>query len=131
MGFISIGVLFVILFFTLLKLKLFKDSFAYRAQFLGIMMSWAILFGLSSERHTYVIAMVGYAIWYLNIVPTILDKVLLWLNFILLAIFPIDIICPWVVSNFILAKLNMGVIIFAITWGVMVYKTYTSRVAFV
>jgi steroid 5-alpha reductase family enzyme len=25
----------------------------------------------------------------------------------------------------------MGVIIFAITWGVMVYKTYTSRVAFV
>ena len=94
-------------------------------------MSWAILFGLSSERHTYVIAMVGYAIWYLNIVPTILDKVLLWLNFVLLAIFPIDIICPWAVSNFVLAKLNMGVIIFAITWGVMVYKTFTSSTTIV
>jgi len=127
MGFISIGVFFVILFFTLLRLKSFKESLAYRAQFLGIIMSWAILFGLSSERHTYVIAMVGYAIWYLSIVPTIFDKVLLWLNFVLLAVFPIDIICPWVVSNFVLAKLNMGVIIFAITWGVMVYKTYTSH----
>jgi hypothetical protein len=131
MGFISIGVFFVILFFTLLTLKSFKESLAYRAQFLGIIMSWAILFGLSSERHTYVIAMVGYAIWYLSIVPSILDKVLLWLNFVLLAVFPIDIICPWVVSNFVLAKLNMGVIVFAITWGVMVYKTYTFRLIIV
>ena len=126
-GFISIGVLVVILIFTLLKLKLFKESLAYRAQFLGIIMSWAILFGLSSERHTYVIAMVGYAIWYLNIIPTRLDKVLLWLNFILLAVLPIDIICPWAISNFVLAKLNMGIIVFAITWGIMVYKTYTTR----
>ena len=126
MGFISIGVLFLILFSTLLKLKLFKELLSYRAQFLGILMSWAILFGLSSERHTYVIAMVGYAVWYLNIVPNRLDKVLLWLNFILLGIFPIDIICPWVISNFVLARLNMGIIVFAITWGTMVYKTYTS-----
>ena len=127
MGFVSIGVFFLIFLFTLLKLKSFKESFSYRAQFLGIIMSWAILFGLSSERHTYVIAMVGYAIWYLSITPNKLDKVLLWLNFILLGILPIDIICPWVISNFVLAKLNMGIIVFAITWGTMVYKTYTPR----
>jgi hypothetical protein len=90
-------------------------------------MSWAILFGLSSETHTYVIAMVGYAIWYLSIVPARLDKVLLWSNFILLGLLPIDLICPLVISDFVLTKLNMGVIVFAITWGVMVYKTYTSR----
>jgi len=123
MGLISIGILLVILIFTLLKLKLFKESFLLRVQFLGIIMSWAILFGLSSERHTYVIAVVGYAMWYLCITPTRLDKVLLWLNFILLAILPVDILCPWVISNFILAKLNMGVIIFSITWGTMGYKT--------
>ena len=70
--------------------------------------------------------MVGYAVWYLNIVPNRLDKALLWLNFILLGIFPIDIICPWVISNFVLSKLNLGTIIFAITWGTMVYKTYFS-----
>jgi hypothetical protein len=127
MGFISLGVLLVILSFTLLKLKLFKESFLHRAQFLGILMSWAILFGVSSERHTYVIAMVGYAIWYLSSNPTGLDKVLLWINFILLGILPIDLLCPWIVSNFILAKLNLGVIVFTITWGIMVYKTFISR----
>jgi hypothetical protein len=129
MGFVSIGMLFLILFFTLLKLKSFKESFSYRAQFLGILMGWAILFGLSSERHTYVIAMAGYAIWYLSVVPNKFDKVLLWLNFILLCIFPIDILCPWVISNFVLAKLNIGVIVFAVTWGTMVFKTYSSNIA--
>jgi hypothetical protein len=126
-GFISIGILFLILFFTLFKLETFKGSFSYRSQFLGILMGWAILFGLSSERHTYVIAMVGYAIWYLSIVPKRFDKILLWLNLILLGIFPIDIVCPWIISNFILAKLNIGIIVFAITWGTMVYKTYASN----
>jgi hypothetical protein len=90
-------------------------------------MSWTILFGLSSERHTYVIAMVGYAIWYLNTTPDRVDRVLLWLNFILLAVFPIDIICPSAISHFVLYKLNLGTIIFAITWGTMVYKTYASH----
>jgi hypothetical protein len=126
-GIISLGVFFLILFFTLLKLKLFKESFLYRAQFLGIIMSWAILFGISSERHTYVIALVGYAIWYLCSTPARSDKVLLWMNFVLLGILPIDILCPWVISDFILAKLNLGIIVFAITWGNMVFKTYTTR----
>lgn len=127
MGLISLGVLFVILCFTLLKLKLFKESFLHRAQFLGIIMSWSILFGISSEGHTYVIAMVGYAIWYLCSTQTRLEKVLLWMNFVLMGIMPIDILCPRVVSKLILAKLNLGIIVFAITWGIMVYKTYTSR----
>lgn len=127
MGFISLGVLFVILSFTLLKLKLFKESFLHRGQFLGIIMSWAILFSAGSERHTYVIAVAGYSIWYLCSKPTRLDKVLLWINFVLLGIMPIDILCPWVISNFILAKLDLGVIVFAITWMIMVYRTYTSR----
>jgi Glycosyltransferase family 87 len=127
MGLISLGVLLIILSFTLIKLKLFKESFLKRVQFLGILMSWAILFGVSSERHTYVIAIVGYAIWYLSSNPTRSDKVLLWINFILLGILPIDILCPWTISNFILAKLNLGVIVFTITWGIMVYKTFFSH----
>lgn len=126
MGFISLGVFLVIFYLTLRKLKLFKDSFLYRAQFLGIIMSWAILFGLSSEKHTYVIAVTGYAIWYLSVTPVKIDKILLWMNFVLLGILPIDILCPWVISNFVLAKLHLGTIVFAITWGRMVYKTFFS-----
>jgi hypothetical protein len=72
--------------------------------------------------------MVGYAIWYLCSSTTRFDKVLLWINFVLLGILPIDILCPSAVSNLILAKLNLGIIIFAITWGIMVYKTFTSHI---
>jgi len=102
-GLISLGVLFVILIFTLIKLKLFKGSYLLRAQFLGILMSWVTLFGLGSERHAYVIAMVGYAICYLCSVTTRLDKVLLWINFVLLEILPIDILCPPALANLILS----------------------------
>jgi hypothetical protein len=123
MGFISLGVLAIVLILTLLKLKIFQESFNYRVQFLGILMSWAILFGVSSEGHTYVIAMAGFAIWYLSIVPDRFDKVLLWTNLVLLGILPIDLICPYVISHLILAKLNLGVIVFTITWFNMVYKT--------
>jgi hypothetical protein len=126
-GVISFGVLFLILLFTLIKLRLFKESFLHRSQFLGILMGWIILFSTGSERHTYVIAVVGYAIWYSCSNPTRLDKVLLWINLLLLGILPVDLICPWVISNFVLAKLNLGVIVFSVTWGIMVYKTFTSR----
>ena len=126
MGLFSLGVFFVILSFTFFKLKLFKESFLHRTQFLGIIMSWCILFGLSSERHTYIIAMVGYAIWYLCSIPTRLDKVLLWMNFILLGILQIDLQNSRAVSNLILAKLNPGIIVFAFTWVIMIYKTFTS-----
>ena len=126
MGYISLGVLGLISVFALLKLKLFKAFFSYRAQFLGILMSWAILFGVGSEKHTYVIAVAGYAIWYLCITPNRFDKVLLWTNLILLGVLPIDLLCPYVISKFILTKLNLGIIVFSITWMVMVYKTFFS-----
>ena len=124
MGFISLGIFMLIFSYTLLKIKAFRESFRLRAQYLGIIMSWIILFGLSSERHTYVIALVGYAIWYLNIQAVKLDKILLWTNFVLLGIMPVDIICPPFISSLILGKLHLGVIVFAITWFIMVYKTF-------
>jgi hypothetical protein len=126
-GFISLGVLFVILLFTLRKLKIFKESILFRGQFLGIIMSWAILFGVGSERHTYVIAIAGYAIWYLCSTPGLFEKILLWINFVLLGVMPIDILCPPVISEFILKKLFLGIIVFTITWGIMVYKTFSSK----
>ena len=128
MGIISLAVLAVVLSFSLFKMKLLRQSFIYRARLLGIVMSWAILFSAGSEKHTYVIAITGYAIWYLYYSTTRFDKLLLWTNFILLGIMPIDIFCPWVISNLILAKLNLGIIVFTITWLTMVYKTFFSSV---
>jgi len=104
MGLISAGVFLVILSFALVKLKLFKEMFLQRAKFLGIIMSWAILFGVSSERHTYVIATVGYAIWYLCSESTKSDRVLLWMNFVLLGIVPKQLLSLLGISNMILGK---------------------------
>jgi hypothetical protein len=124
--YISLGVLSAILFFTLFRLKLFKESLQYRANYLGIIMSWAILFSIGAERHTYLIALVGYIIWYLFSHRSRVDKVLLWMNFILLVILPIDILFPVDISDFVLGNLNLGIIIFTFTWIVMVYKTFSS-----
>lgn len=124
---ISIVVLFAIFVFALFNIKKFKNSFGLRAQFLGILMGYVILFGLSSELHTYVIAMVGYAIWYIHSKKTKLDKTLLWINFFLLAIFPIDIFCPVIISKFVLGKLHLGVLVFFTTWLIMIYKTFVSK----
>lgn len=124
---ISIVVLFVVFAFGLYHIKKIKNSFALRAQYLGVLMSYVILFGLSSELHTYIIAMSGYAIWYTFSQKTSLDKILLWFNFFLLAILPIDIFCPVIISKFVLGKLHLGVIVFFITWLIMIYKTFFKK----
>jgi hypothetical protein len=125
-GIISLGVLLLIFTIALIRLKVFKESFGRRGQLLGVIMSWAIIFSTGSETHTYVIAVAGYVIWYFCSNPNWSDKVLLWTNFILLGILPIDIFCPVVISDFILVRLNMSVLIFTITWGIMVYRTFAS-----
>mgnify|MGYP003683064729 CR=1 FL=1 len=124
---ISIIILFSLFIIGLFHQKKIKNSFSLRTQYLGILMSYTILFGLGSELHTYVIAMVGYAIWYIHNKKTKLDKTLLWINFVLLVIFPIDIFCPVIISKFVLGKLHLGVIVFFITWCIMVYKTLINR----
>lgn len=124
---ISMVVLFLIFILAVLNIKKFKKSFALRAQYLGILMSYVILFGLSSELHTYVIAMVGYAIWYVYNKKNTLDTTLLWINFFLLAVFPIDILCPLVISKFVLGKLHLGVLLFFTTWLIMIYKTFKGK----
>jgi hypothetical protein len=119
------AVIFLLLVGVLIiKLKEFKSSFTKRAQYLGVLMSWAILFSVGSELHTYVIAMVGYAIWYINSSTSKIDRILLWTNFFLLAVFPIDIIVPTFISKVVLGDLHLGIIVFSITWFLMVYKTF-------
>ena len=127
MEIISLGLLGLLYSIGLFKLKLFKESFAHRVQFLGILMIWAILFGIASEYNTYQIAVVGYALWFLFSQTSKIDKILLWINFILLEIIPVDILCPDKVATLLLDKLNLNTIILLITWILMVYKTFSSN----
>lgn len=124
-GFISIGIFLLISLMTLFNLEHFKESFTNRARLMGVIMGWSILFGLGSEKHTYVIAMVGFAIWYIFSSRSTFEKVLLWTNFLVLSVMPIDILFPVVISDFLLTKLSLNVIVFAITWFWMVYRIFS------
>lgn len=99
---------------------------AFRAQTLGVLMSWIILFGDASEKHTYIIALAGYLLWHHSRTPNLTDKVLLWCNFILLCIVPIDLLFPKVCMSFICYTLWLNIWVFLITWLRMVRATFLS-----
>ena len=125
-GIISLFLLASLYSISLFKIKLLKESIFYRIQFLGILMVWAILFSSSAEKNTYLIAVVGYTLWYLSFPTSKTDKVLLWINFVFLSILPIDILCPKYISDLLLNTLNFGIFFITVTWGFMVYKTLLS-----
>ena len=99
-------------------------NFEFRAQALGILMGWVILFSDTSEKHTYVIALLGYLIWYWTISPKKrLDKILFWANFIILTVVPVDLLCPSAVMKFICNTLTFNIWLFTFTWLRMCYLT--------
>ena len=121
---VQIGSLCLLAALFLLNYRKFGD-FAFRAGSLGILMGWVILFSLSTEKHTYVIALLGFMLWYwMQPRKDWLMKTLFWSNFILLVIVPIDIIVPWDVMIFIVDKAQLNIYSFVITWFYMIYCTF-------
>ena len=58
-------------------------------------MGWVILFSLSTERRTYVIALAGYLMWYwVQARKGWLDRTLFWANLVLLVLVPVDLDLP-------------------------------------
>lgn len=103
---------------------------AFRAQALGILMGWVVLLSDSAEKHTYLIALTGFALWYWSRpVRTRTDKILFWTNFALLGLVPIDIVCPVPVMRFITRTLWLHVWVFCFTWLRMCFLTFLRPVA--
>ena len=106
------------------------DTAAFRAQALGILMGWVVLFSDSSEKHTYIIALAGFMLWHWSRpVRTRTDKALFWGNFVLLGLVPIDLICPVPVMRCITQTLWLHVWFFCFTWLRMVWLTFFCPVA--
>lgn len=106
------------------------SSAAFRAQALGILMGWVVLFSDSAEKHTYVIALAGFALWYWGRpARTRTDKTLLWANFLLLGIVPIDILCPVPVMQVVTKVLWLHVWVFCFTWCRMAWTTFLCPLA--
>ena len=98
-----------------------------RAQLLGIIMVTIILWGTNSERNTYIIAILGHALWYINTERhNMLDKILIASNFILITLIPIDILCPRAVLNLLMDGLVLNVLSMLVTWIRMLYVTFTE-----
>ncbi|MEG1574081.1 MAG: glycosyltransferase family 87 protein [Bacteroidales bacterium] len=116
-----------LLAFMILANRCSYSSFSFRIQSLGILMGWVILFGTSSEYHTYVIALLGYMLWYYSRKPSIIDKILYWTNFIVLVLMPIDLLCPTAIWRFTFLTITLNIWIFTITWIRMIIITFLSK----
>lgn len=122
---ITIGTVIVLFF---LNRHRWKD-FAFRATTLGVLMGWIILWGDSSETHTYLIALSGYMLWYwLKASHTIFDKVLFWALIVFFGIVPTDVLVPASVHNYLNGTLFIDVYLYAIVWFQMLFDMRVKSV---
>jgi len=115
---ITIG-LVVMTFF--LQYRRWQD-FRFRATTLGVLMGWIILFGDSSETHTYLIALAGYMLWYwLQEQHDRFDKIVFWAMIVFFGIVPVDIFMPSAVHRFVNGTLYIDVYLYMLAWGKMAW----------
>lgn len=95
--FVQIGVLGALATGVLANSKRWGDSF-FRIASLAVLMGYVILFSNSSEKHTYVISLIGYLLWYWTMrkdgALTVADKMLFWTLFAVVVVMPVDVLCP-------------------------------------
>ena len=110
---ITIGVVVALFFWQYRRWSDFK----FRATTLGVLMGWIIVFGDSSETHTYLIALAGYMLWYwLQAEHTLFDKILFWALLIFFGIVPVDFFVPAAVQEFLNNTLYINVYLYTIAW---------------
>lgn len=99
--------------------------FDFRLGSLGILMGWVILFSLSTEKHTYVIALAGYLMWYwVQARKGWLDRTLFWATSCCWCSVPVDLICPSPVMRFLCDTVQLNIYCFTFTWLRMIYVTF-------
>jgi hypothetical protein len=121
----QLSVLFLLGMLILLNYKKF-GQFKFRLGSAGILSGWMILFSTAAEKHTYIIALSGYLLWYSTIIPNKIDRILFWLNFIILVIMPIDLLCPPAIMKCVFG-LHINLWLFLFTWLIMVYRTLLCK----
>lgn len=122
MRYIQIVTILLLAIFFISKYKQYS-RFDFRIQTLGILMGWIILFSDSAEKHTYVIALLGYLLWYWTIIPKRTDKILFWSNLVVLVIIPVDLFCPPTIMRFVFNTITLNLWLFTFTWLRMCYLT--------
>lgn len=122
---IQIVTVLIICIFTILNYKKFSNI-NFRTRVIGIVMGWVILFSTTAEKHTYIVAMAGMLLWYITENKTLFKQVLIWSNFFIIILVPIDAIIPKSFMRFIYDTLHLNLILFGLTWLYMFSRTFIS-----
>ena len=116
---LTIGVVCVVFFMR----RNCWGNFHFRAVTLGVLMGWIILFGDSSETHTYLIALAGYMLWYwLQPRHSLFDKILFWALIVFFGIVPVDVFVPASVHRFLNETLFIDVYLYTLVWCKMFWS---------
>lgn len=97
----------------------------FRIGALATLVIYIIIMSEATEYCTYIIPASVIMLWYISRdkANTTFDKILLWAFFILFGLVPIDLFCPSVAARFIHTKLWLGVWMFVVLWGRIIYTT--------
>ena len=89
---------------ALLSVLLYRDryqDYMFRLRFLGLVLLWVVLFNHKAESPTFIIAMMGVAIWYLTAERNIIDHVLLGFCILFTSLSPTDVFPPYIRIEFV------------------------------
>lgn len=109
------------------RIKLF-DTFEFRLLFLASVMIWSIVFNHLAESATYIIAIVGIAIWYTTEQKYAFSIALLVACFILSSLSPTDIFPRSIRENYIVPYALKALPCFLV-WMYIEYKLLSGQVS--
>lgn len=127
MPYIQVGVFAVVSAFVLMRRRLWVN-FDFRIGVVALIMGWCILFGNSSETHTYLISVVGFLLWYYSLQrrSTVL-KVLFWAVFVVIGLVPIDLLFPQPAWHFIYRTLDLNKWVMFALWVYMIFLIFSDK----
>ncbi|CDN32156.1 hypothetical protein BN938_2083 [Mucinivorans hirudinis] len=127
MPYIQVGVFMVVALFVLIKRELWQ-SFSFRAGILASIMGWCVVFGNSTETHTYLIFLSGFALWYYTQPKkSKLIEALYWAVFVVVVVMPIDLLCPPSVMHFVFDSLDLNKYLLLMLWGSILWRTMSAK----
>lgn len=122
--YVQLGTLAALAGMFLFRYKKFS-SINFRLQVMGILMTWMVLFSNAADTHTYLVAMLGYMIWYWSLEShNIFDKILFYSLLLVVIIVPIDILCPPFIMHILFVQLSLHLWLVTINLLRMCYVTF-------
>lgn len=118
-----IGLLLFLL--PLIHISRYKD-YTFRLLYLASVLIWMVIFNHKAESPTFVIVTAGIGIWYFSQRPTLLNRVLLILSFLLITMSVSDLV-PAPVRNEFVRPYGIKAVMGIVVWFKIFYEQITLR----